>query len=260
MGCVIVTGAVGGIGQALVRTFAEAGHPVIGADIAAQPDDLPVDRFIQCDLTRTVEDPAYAAEVFSSIRTALKGRPLDALINNAAVQILGKIEDLDRAGWRNTLHVNLLAPFFWTQAFLSELESSAGCVINISSIHARLTKPSFVAYATSKAALSGMTRAMAIDAGYRVRIYGVEPAAIDTQMLREGFSHNSRKLQSLIDHHPAGTIGTPSDLASIALFLCRQKTQFLTGTVVQVDGAISACLHDPDCVFLGASPTINEVK
>src|SRR5690606_12484407 len=129
--------------------------------------------FIPCDLQETVADEALAAGIFARIREALDGRPLAALVNNAAVQALGSTDALDRAAWRATLDVNVLAPFLWTQALLPELEAARGLVLNISSIHARLTKPGFVAYATSKGALSAMTRALAVDIGDRVRVNAI---------------------------------------------------------------------------------------
>ena len=244
MGCVIVTGAAGGIGQALVRAFTDAGRLVIATDLGAQPEGLSCHRYIACDLVRMVADPGYAETCFSSIRAALDGHPLDALVNNAAVQILGPVEQLDRGAWLDTLNVNLLAPFFWTQALLPELEAARGSVLNISSIHARLTKPAFVAYATSKAALSGLTRAMAVELGPRVRVNAIEPAAIATPMLEAGFVGNPAGRKGLEGCHPAGTIGTPNSLAALAVAVISQESVFLTGSVIAFDGAIGAVLHD----------------
>lgn len=245
MGCVIITGAAGGIGQALVKAFEEAGHPVIGVDIAEKPDGLAADHFIRCDLTRTVEDAAYAENTFRAIRDALAARPLHALINNAAVQILGSVEQLDRDAWRKTIDTNLLAPFFWTQTFLPELEAASGCVLNISSIHAKLTKPNFVAYATSKAALSGMTHAMAVELGARIRINAIEPAAIDTPMLRAGFAENELGYLQLRGLHPTRTIGKAAELGLLAVTVTQNALQFMNGAILTVDGGISARLHDP---------------
>src|SRR3546814_11203245 len=101
--------------------------------------------------------------------------------------ILESADALSRENWRSTLDVNLLAPFLWAQAFLPELEAVQGTVLNISSIHARLTKPNFIAYATSKAALCGMTRAMAVELGARVRVNAIGTEAIDRPTLRGGF-------------------------------------------------------------------------
>lgn len=246
MKCVVITGAAGGIGQALVRAFAEAGHAVIGTDMVDCTDGLPCEHFIACDLQRTVEDEAYAADVFTRIREALDGRPLTGLINNAAVQILGPVENLDRKAWRTTLDVNLLAPFLWAQALLPELEAAGGMVLNISSIHARLTKKNFVAYATSKAALSGMTRAMAVELGSRVRVNAIEPAAIETKMLKTGFEGKPELYRQLESCHPQLRIGQPEEVAGLALAIAEGSMNFLHGACIGLDGGIGNCLFDPD--------------
>lgn len=245
MKAVLITGAAGGIGSALVRVFSDAGYGVIGTDVVPRPADLPCEHYLACDLRRTVEDESFAGEVFSGIRKALDGSPLAALINNAATQLLGPADTLSRKDWRATLDVNLLAPFFWAQAFLPELEAARGSVLNISSIHARLTKPNFVAYATSKAALSGMTRAMAVELGSRIRVNAIEPAAIDTPMLRAGFEGKEASYQRLRKIHPSKTIGTAYDLAVLARNLVELRTAFANGSIVAFDGGIGGVLHDP---------------
>lgn len=245
MKCILVTGAAGGIGQALVRGLAGAGHAVIGTDVVDPPDDLPCEHFVGCDLQRLVRDEAYAADVFTRVRNALEGRPLAGLINNAALQVLGPVESLGRDAWNATLEVNLLAPFLWVQAFLPELEAADGMVLNISSIHARLTKPDFVAYATSKAALSGMTRAMAVELGARIRVNAIEPAAIDTPMLRAGFEGEESRFEMLRKYHPTAEIAGPAELAELALAIFQHPGRYLNGAILGFDGGISNRLHDP---------------
>lgn len=245
MRAIIITGAAGGIGQALVREFNTDGYAVLATDIVPKPDDLPCAHYEQCDLARTVDDEAHANTVFANLRTALNGKPLTGLINNAAVQILGPVAQLDRSAWRKTLDVNLLAPFLWSQAFLPELEAASGSILNISSIHAKLTKPEFVAYATSKAALSGMTRAMAVEIGARVRVNAIEPAAIETEMLKAGFADHPEQYQRLIDFHPSGRIGSPFGLAVLARTIIGNPDMFQNGSCLTFDGGISAKLHDP---------------
>lgn len=245
MGCVVVTGAAGGIGQALTHAFAEGGHAVIGVDVAPAPVDSPGEHHVVCDLALMAADEVYADEVFAVVREALRGRPLLALVNNAAVQVLRPVPTLNRDAWRCTLDVNLLAPFLWTQALLPELSATHGCVLNISSIHARLTKPGFVAYATSKAALSGMTRAMAVELGSKIRVNAIEPAAIDTAMLRAGFADNPAGYRELTLYHPTRAIGSPEDMAVLARAIVDQPGGFANGSVIAFDGGIGAVLHDP---------------
>ncbi len=241
----IITGAAGGIGQALVRAFDQAGYAAIATDIMTPPDDLPCKYFIKADLQQTVTDEAYAKELFAEIRKQLNGSPLKVLVNNAATQILGKVENLTRDDWRATLDINLLAPFFWTQALLPELEAAQGSVINISSIHARLTKRKFAAYATSKAALSGLTRSLALEVGDRVRVNAIEPAAIDTDMLRAGFEGNDDGFMQLERYHPTQSIGRVEEIGRLAIMLASDEQQFMNGAVLQLDGGIGGCLHDP---------------
>jgi NAD(P)-dependent dehydrogenase (short-subunit alcohol dehydrogenase family) len=244
---VVVTGAAGGIGQALVRAFHDAGYRVVATDRVAQPPpSLAGIDYLEADLARTVHDEAYAAAVFDRIRARHGTGGLHALVNNAATQILGGVVDLTRDDWARTLDVNLLAPFVWTQAMLPSLEAVGGCVVNISSIHARLTKRGFVAYATSKAALSGMTRALAVDAGDRIRVNAIEPAAIETPMLAASFNGKRDLYAQLRDAHPAGRIGSPAEVAALAVALCDNRIAFVNGACVAIDGAIGTRLHDPD--------------
>lgn len=245
---VIITGAAGGIGQALVTEFSAAGYFIVGIVHKETPLSTFGVQYVTCDLESTVQNDTYASNIFDQVRSHISKLCLKALINNAAVQILADVENLTKQNWKSTLDVNLLAPFFWTQAFLPELESSQGCVLNMSSIHARLTKRSFCAYATSKAALSGMTRALAVDLHGRVRVNAIEPAAIDTDMLRAGFEDNPNGLQQLAGYHPSGALGNPHDLANFARSVVELNGGFLNGAVLGFDGGISGCLSDPDTI------------
>ena len=243
--CAVITGANGGIGQALVRAFELEGYAVIATDLSRPSVDLPSKHFIQADLQKMVIDENYADERFAEIRKRLNGSPLKVLINKAGIQMLGKVEHLTRQDWRTTFEINLLAPFFFAQALLPELEGARGCIINISSIHARLTKREFAAYATSKAALSGLTRSLALEMGDRIRVNAIEPAAIDTEMLKVGFEGRPDEFSQLEGYHPTQCIGKPEEIGRLATMLASEKLSFLNGATVPLDGGIGGCLHDP---------------
>jgi NAD(P)-dependent dehydrogenase (short-subunit alcohol dehydrogenase family) len=193
-----------------------------------------------------VSSQAEADSVLGGVTRWLGRRPLGLLVNNAAVQCLGTLEELDRSQWRRLLDVNLLAPFFLIQALLPELKAARGCVVNISSVHAKATKPRFVAYATTKAALSGLTRALAVDVGRDVRVYGIEPGAVLTDMLRQGFAGSPESLNQLADCHPSGEICTPEQIAEVVYFLSSLRIAGLQGSAIEVGGGISGRLHDPE--------------
>lgn len=242
----LITGAAGGIGRVLVEVFDAAGFEVIATDSTPRPEGLACAHYVCADLSRLVSDEVYADGVIAAIRDRLQGNGLHALVNNAAIQVLGGTDSLSRKDWRITLDVNLLAPFFLTQALLQDLSATSGSVVNIGSIHARLTKKGFVAYATSKAALAGMTRALAVDLGSRIRVNAIEPAAVETEMLKAGFSMKPERYQQLKGFHPQQRIGHPREVARLALAMVNGGMDFLHGACVGLDGGIGSCLHDPD--------------
>jgi NAD(P)-dependent dehydrogenase (short-subunit alcohol dehydrogenase family) len=244
--CAVVTGAAGGIGMAICRRLSQAGIAVCGIDVREPESGAGVGRFLQADLGDLANSAESANSIVLEICTWLAGRSLGLLVNNAAVQCLGPTESLARPLWRRALDVNLLAPFFLIQGLLPELKRNRGCVVNISSVHARATKPGFVAYATTKAALSGLTRALAVDLGQQVAFYGIEPAAVQTEMLVQGFANSPGSLARLAACHPSGEIATPESLAELVHFLLASRIAGLQGSAIEFGGGISARLHDPD--------------
>ena len=148
--------------------------------------------------------------------------------------------------WDKTLTVNAVAPFFLLQGFLEQLIKTHGHVINISSIHSRLTKANFSCYATSKAAVEALTRSLALELSAKgVSVNAIAPAAIATQMLKDGFAESPEKLKELESYHPAGMIGSPEELAAFVKSVTEQKGGFLTGSVLEFNGGIAGRLHDP---------------
>lgn len=245
-GFVIITGACGGIGKALTNAFSENGYQVIATDKHVEPQlGMSYSHYLCADLERTVDDEIYAVELFNEIKLLCHGQPINCLVNNAATQILGGVDSLTRADWKATLNVNLVAPFIWSQALINELEQAKGSIINISSIHTKLTKKNFVAYATSKSALSGMTRALAIDVGDRVRVNAIEPAAIETDMLVAGFKDSPDKYIELKNCHPMARVGRTEEVARLAVFLASNSVGFTHGSCISVDGGIGGRLFDP---------------
>lgn len=245
-GRVVVTGAAGEIGQALVAKFQRNGHKVFGLDVRPWPQATEIDEFAQVDLQEIVLRPEGTAHpVTSDILSWSDGSGLSALVNNAAVQCLASVENLDMEAWSATLNVNVVAPFILVQALLPRLERANGCVVNISSIHARLTKAGFVAYATSKAALSGMTRAMAVELGDRIRVNAVEPASVETSMLKASFEGREEKLAALAALHPLGRLATSEEIATLVYAIAMGDFKSLHGACVDISAGISARLHDP---------------
>ena len=242
----VITGANGGIGAALCEEFTRTGHKVLALDILDIPrHDLKHQVYLSMDLNLYVLDHDYADEIDKQITAIIKPGKLKALINNAAVQLLEDSRTMNRDKWDQTLRVNLTAPFFLSQAMVPLLEESYGAIVNISSIHASQTKKNFVAYATSKAALSSLTRNMAIDLGARIRINAIEPAAIETDMLKAGFEGMYDKYKELESFHPMGRVGKPNEVAKLAVYLASEEAGFIHGSCISASGGIHNCLSDP---------------
>lgn len=239
---VLITGAAGGIGRAMCTAFSRAGYRVIGMDRAATVCSLDCEP-MQFDLAR-LSEPGVADALGSELAYRLSGE-LDVLVNNAAVQHVGPIERLTLGQWRESLDVNLLAPFWLVQTLAPLLYAAKGSVINIASIHSQVTKAGFTAYSTTKGALVSLTRALAIEMAPDVRVNAILPAATDTPMLRRGFAGNESALDGLGACHPMGRIGRPDEVAALAVFLSASNCRFLTGEAIRVDGGIGALLHDP---------------
>ncbi|MEH6827282.1 SDR family NAD(P)-dependent oxidoreductase [Parasphingorhabdus sp.] len=240
----LVTGSNGGIGQAIVAALHEAGWFVIGIDRNAI-NHAKCDAFINYDLADCCDEADFQTGCIDAILKAAGDRPIKALVNNAAVQILGSTEEIKPEEWHETLKVNLSAPFFMSQALLPHLHEAKGSILNIGSVHAQATKKRFVAYATSKAALHGLTRALAVDLGPHVRVNCLAPAAIATDMLKAGFEGKDEEFAALEAAHPVGRIGDCEDVAQAALFLLSSNTSFVTGCCFYLDGGILSRLHDP---------------
>jgi len=246
---VLITGAAGGIGTGLVEALAEAGWAVLGSDHpSASPSSQVRQRcqaWIPADLAALSRDPYHLETFRTAVLSATDNGQLMAIVHNAAVQHLGSFEQLEPADWHETMDVNLMAPVAISRALLPQLKRQCGSIVHIGSIHSQLTKPGFTAYATSKAALAGLTRAMAVELGGSVRVNAIEPAAIATPMLEAGFADAPDLKAQLEAFHPTGAIGSPADVARAVLFLLDPANRFLNGCVLSLGGGIHSRLHDP---------------
>jgi NAD(P)-dependent dehydrogenase (short-subunit alcohol dehydrogenase family) len=243
----LITGACGGIGTALVEVFSRDGYRVIATDRYTPGKAVTVaETYVQLDLEKIAKSEPYTLEACEHILQLTDGAGLHALVNNAAVQNLATLDSMSREDWRETVDVNLSAPLFLIQALAPSLATNEGSVVNVSSIHANLTKPEFFLYATSKAALSALTRNLAVTLGNRIRINAIEPAAVGTPMLRAGFASEEEKLERLHACHPVGRIADPEEIAELALFLCSDKACFIHGECVSISGGIDRRLCDPE--------------
>jgi NAD(P)-dependent dehydrogenase (short-subunit alcohol dehydrogenase family) len=239
---ILITGVSGGIGSGIATYFKNKNYKVIGIDNTIPKKELLIDEFIFFDLNLYVLDEEYRKKQNSILNE--KADSLHLLVNNAAVQLLDTLDDLNLTDWQKSLNVNLTAPMLLSQHLLPALEKDKGCIVNIGSIHQQLTKPKFISYATSKSALIGLTKALAVDLKGRVRVNSISPAAIETDMLIAGFGGNEEAIKALEKLHPVQRIGIPEDIARMVYFLSEENQGFIHGANFALDGGIGSVLHD----------------
>jgi NAD(P)-dependent dehydrogenase (short-subunit alcohol dehydrogenase family) len=235
----IITGSSTGIGAAVALHLAQEGAHVVlsGRRVALLEAKAESLRQMGFSVTAVPGDVALvAAEV---VRAAIDrhGR-LDVLVNNAAISAGMGIEEITSEAWQNVLATNLSGAFEMVRHALPHLAATRGVILQISSISAVAGEFDDVAYAASKAGLEGFNRKLALEAArYGIRSNVIRPGLIMT----EAFEQMPQDFfESQVPLIPLGRIGTPEDIAYAAAFLCSNDAQFITGTVLTVDGGESA--------------------
>ena len=244
---VIITGAAGGIGRATVKVFSQSGWHVIGVDRALFEDPFPKESlFIQADIA----DPQDLEEIFKQAKSFTDR--LDALVNNAAVQIAKPLLDTSVEEWDAVMASNLRSVFLSAKlAYPLFKKTKSGAIINVSSVHAIATSANIASYAASKGGLLALTRAMAIEfAADNIRVNAILPGAVDTPMLHAGLSRGhvgagslDQRLENLANKTVIGRVGKPEEIARAIYFLAdNPQSSFMTGQALVVDGGATARL------------------
>ena len=246
---VAITGAAGAIGSAIAKKFKREGWYTAGIDIQNLPENTL--KFLDLHMPGDVSSTEDLKDFFKSAISEF-GR-LDAIINNAAIQICKPLANMSTAEWQKTIDVNLTAAFLTFKHGFPFLKKTHGAIVNVSSVHAVSTSKYIAAYAASKGGLLALTRAMALElAKSNVRVNAVLPGAVDTPMLRDGLQRLANKdatndidkrLLSLSEKHPLGRIGQPDEIAQMVYFLADSSfSGFITGQGFIVDGGATARL------------------
>ncbi|WP_147112408.1 SDR family NAD(P)-dependent oxidoreductase [Tateyamaria sp. syn59] len=232
----LLTGASRGIGHATVKKFSAEGWRVLTCSRQAFDQSCPwpggEENHVQIDLS----DPADTINAVGVIRDRLNGR-LDALVNNAGISPKAadgsrlNTMDTDLMDWGKVFHVNFFAPIVLARGLSEELVEAKGTVVNVTSIAGSRVHPfAGAAYATSKAALSALTREMAHDFGpLGVRVNSIAPGEIETSILSPG-------TDKIIERLPMRRIGQTSEVADVIFFLCSEHSSYVSGTEIEING------------------------
>jgi pteridine reductase len=164
---------------------------------------------------------------------------LDALVNNASSFCATKVGAIDTAAWDDLMGSNLRAPLFLSQAAAPHLDRSGGCIVNITDIHAERPLKGYPVYCAAKAGLLGLTRALALELGPRVRVNAVAPGPIEWPQNEHDFPPAMRA--AIIEHTLLKRVGSPADIAQAVKYLVFDAP-YVTGQVINVDGGRTAHL------------------
>jgi NAD(P)-dependent dehydrogenase (short-subunit alcohol dehydrogenase family) len=244
----LVTGGFGGIGRAAAELLSRRGAQVVAAglgptDHMTAPPHSVID-IVQLDVT----DESAVADTVDSV--VARHDRLDILVTAAGIQRYGSAAETTADGWDEVMAVNVRGAFLAAKYALPALRQTAdGSIVFVSSVQAFVTQTGVVAYSTSKAALNGLTRSIAVDeARFGVRANAVCPASVDTPMLRSAarlFSPGGEEaVDALIEGwghaHPIGRVARPSEVAEAIAFLASDRASFITGISLPVDGGLLA--------------------
>lgn len=232
----IVTGAASGIGEAIAQAFLKAGANVLAVDL---PDQKLNERYAGVKGVSALEQDITAHDAAKKIvaRSLETMGGIDVLVNNAGMALGSELETTTDELWDKIMGVNVTAMFKISREAVPHLKKSGkGRIINLGSIMSDMGGPNLFVYGTSKHAVAGMTKSMAVDLGqYGVTANYLQPGAIVTA-LSAPFFEDKEFRQYWEDKAPIGRLGQPEDVAAAAVFLASDAAQFISGVGLNVDG------------------------
>jgi NAD(P)-dependent dehydrogenase (short-subunit alcohol dehydrogenase family) len=201
------------------------------------PEDCPWEAGPEDHIQVDLADPNSTIAAVEEIRARLPGGRLEALVNNAGISPKGPAgERLDTIStdlktWGHVFHVNFFAPVVLARGLIKELSAAKGAVVNVTSIAGARVHPfAGAAYATSKAALSALTREMAHDLGPSgIRVNAIAPGEIETAILSPG-------TEKLVEMLPLRRLGKPEEVARTIYYLCTAESSYVTGVEIEING------------------------
>jgi NAD(P)-dependent dehydrogenase (short-subunit alcohol dehydrogenase family) len=237
----IITGGASGIGLAIARTFIRSDifTILVGRDsdklLKACRELGELSDSFTCDLSELDAIPGLVQSIIDKY-----GR-IDILVNNAGTHLKKKIEEVSDEEFQKVILTNQTAVFSLSRSVAGFMqEQGSGAILNISSMASRYGIPYVIAYTASKAAIEGMTRAMAVELSpLGIRVNCIAPGFIKTDMSSKALDRDPERKNKVYSRTPMGRLGKPEEIAEAAYFLVSDAASFITGVVLPVDGGNS---------------------
>ncbi|MBI1226627.1 MAG: glucose 1-dehydrogenase [Bacteroidetes bacterium] len=237
----IITGGAKGIGGACSRVFHRENANVvlldtdpIGQALAEELGERAL--FIRCDVSKEFEVKAAMEKAVSTFGG------IDILVNNAGIQRYSTVTETSEEEWDLVMNVNLKSAFLCAKHAIPFMQKrGSGVVINVASVQAFISQQNVAPYTTSKTALLGLTRSIAVDYAPQIRCMAVCPGTIDTPMLRDAFALSpdpAAVYQECVDMHLVKRIGLPEEVGELCAYLASDKAAFFTGQAIRIDGGL----------------------
>ena len=234
MKTVLITGGSRGIGRAMVELFCEKGYLV--AFTYKRSAEAAKELSLKTGAFPIFADAEIEADIINAVKVAHEHLGhIDCLVNNAGVASFSLFTETSLADWQRIFSINLNSAFIYSrESSKGMIAAHSGKIINIGSMWGISGSSCEVAYSASKAALHGMTKALAKELGPSgINVNAIAPGLIDTEM---NGSLDKDVVSSIIDETPLMRIGTPCDVASLAYFLASEESSFITGEIISING------------------------
>lgn len=249
---VLVTGATSGIGQAIAVHFMTEGANV-ALNYRKDPSKLDdtkklIDRGcegsggctgkqfpVEADMTEEADIIRMTDEVIAEFGG------LDILINNAGIQTSAPSHEVETADFDRVMQVNLRGAYLCARQALQHFMKTGnkGVIINVSSVHEIIPRPTYVSYSMSKGAMENMTKTLALEyAPQGIRVNAIAPGATATP-INSSWTEDPKKMEAVISHIPMGRVGTSDEMAKITAFLASDYASYVTGQTLFVDGGLT---------------------